>query len=612
MLNGSNLFGGKTEKKSPAFGIDLGTTNSCISIFKEGSLPEVIPMRNGKPTLPSCVMYMDKDSKPVVGQEAYVNRGKKSVVYSVKKLMGTEKKVEVVAENGDKLTLHPYEVSAEILKALVENISDRYKVVEDVVITVPADFNSKQVDDTLKAAKLANLNVLQVLREPTAGSLALNLDSKINGDFLVYDLGGGTFDASLIYLSCPTKSTDDLFGDIYGFSGLGSEDNNKSKDIASDYIVKATRGDVNLGGDDLDEIMLNIVLERLKSKGVQLRYMPEYVKENLKLRLEMRKKDCIDDIVIMNVNYKPIRGKEVNEDVYVYPNDFYKATLEIFNRTKVYIDEVLKEFSTNLKGIVTIGGSTKNKILKELLELNYNIRVFDDLNPDEAVSLGAAVQSSNLKFGGSNINILDVLSHGIGVLADGRITNIIPRDVAVPTSFTRAFGTSRDNQEQVDIHVYSGNSTVPEECVYLGTLNVDNIPKGKVGEVFIKVNLSIDSSGSLECYVVSKGVKKKAVLTNVLGSSSALNSTPSKNLTLNEKKVIRWSNFAEKLQNENDREYLLDLIDEFRLDTSVENKIIDFMREKKKENLRQASAPKAHLLMRSSTLEETLEGDSDD
>lgn len=612
MLNDSNLFGGKTEKKSPAFGIDLGTTNSCISIFKEGSLPEVIPMRNGKPTLPSCVMYMSKDSKPVVGQEAYVNRGKKSVVYSVKKLMGTEKKVEVVAENGDKLTLHPYEVSAEILKALVENISDRYKVVEDVVITVPADFNSKQVDDTLKAAKLANLNVLQVLREPTAGSLALNLDSKINGDFLVYDLGGGTFDASLIYLSCPTKSTDDLFGDIYGFSGSGSEDNNKSKDIASDYIVKATRGDVNLGGDDLDEIMLNIVLERLKSKGVQLRYMPEYVKENLKLRLEMRKKDCIDDIVIMNVNYKPIRGKEVNEDVYVYPNDFYKATLEIFNRTKVYIDEVLKEFSTNLKGIVTIGGSTKNKILKELLELNYNIRVFDDLNPDEAVSLGAAVQSSNLKFGGSNIHILDVLSHGIGVLADGRITNIIPRDVAVPTSFTRAFGTSRDNQEQVDIHVYSGNSTVPEECVYLGTLNVDNIPKGKVGEVFIKVNLSIDSSGSLECYVVSKGVKKKAVLTNVLGSSSALNSTPSKNLTLNEKKVIRWSNFAEKLQNENDREYLLDLIDEFRLDTSVENKIIDFMREKKKENLRQASAPKAHLLMRSSTLEETLEGDSDD
>lgn len=612
MLNDSNLFGGKTERKSPAFGIDLGTTNSCISIFKEGSLPEVIPMRNGKPTLPSCVMYMDKDSKPVVGQEAYVNRGKKSVVYSVKKLMGTEKKVEVVAENGDKLTLHPYEVSAEILKALVENISDRYKVVEDVVITVPADFNSKQVDDTLKAAKLANLNVLQVLREPTAGSLALNLDSKINGDFLVYDLGGGTFDASLIYLSCPTKSTDDLFGDIYGFSDLGSEDNNKSKDIASDYIVKATRGDVNLGGDDLDEIMLNIVLERLKSKGVQLRYMPEYVKENLKLRLEMRKKDCIDDIVIMNVNYKPIRGKEVNEDVYVYPNDFYKATLEIFNRTKVYIDEVLKEFSTNLKGIVTIGGSTKNKILKELLELNYNIRVFDDLNPDEAVSLGAAVQSSNLKFGGSNINILDVLSHGIGVLADGRITNIIPRDVAVPTSFTRAFGTSRDNQEQVDIHVYSGNSTVPEECVYLGTLNVDNIPKGKVGEVFIKVNLSIDSSGSLECYVVSKGVKKKAVLTNVLGSSSALNSTPSKNLTLNEKKVIRWSNFAEKLQNENDREYLLDLIDEFRLDTSVENKIIDFMREKKKENLRQASAPKAHLVMRSSTLEETLEGDSDD
>ena len=610
MFKDSNLFGDSVTKKSPAFGIDLGTTNSCISIFREGSLPQVIPMKNGKVTLPSCVMYNSKDEKPVVGLEAYRNRERKSVVYSVKKLMGSGQKVHVVAENGEEFDLEPYEVSAEILKALVENISDRYKVVEDVVITVPADFNNKQIEDTLKAAKLAKLNVLQILREPTAGSLALRLEEKIEGDFIVYDLGGGTFDASLINLSSDQQDSDDAFDDIYGFDSEPSNDSNEGKDLSSIYVVKATRGDVNLGGDDLDEIMLNIVLERLKSKGVQIWAMPDDVKEKLKLRLEMRKKDSIDDIYVMNVNYKPTKGKEVNEEVYVYPNDFYKATLEIFNKTKVHIDNLLKEYPTNLKGIVTIGGSTKNRLLKELLEHTYKIKVYGDLNPDEAVSLGAAVQASSLKFGGSNISVLDVISHGIGVLADGRITNIIPRDTTVPTSATRAFGTSRDNQEQVDIHVFSGNSSIPEECVYLGTLNIKDIPKGKAEQVYVKVNLSIDSSGSLECYVVSGDVSKRAVLSNVLGASQT--SSSPKTLSLNEKKVVRWRHFANKIEDEKDREFLLDLIDEFLIDDSVENRIIDFIRERKQNYLRTASAPKAHLIMRSSTMDGFNAGDSND
>lgn len=610
MLKDSSIFGGGEVRKSPAFGIDLGTTNSCISIFREGSLPQVIPMKNGKVTLPSCVMYNSKDEKPIVGLQAYANREKKSVVYSVKKLMGSGQKVHVVAENGEEFDLEPYEVSAEILKALVENISDRYKVVEDVVITVPADFNNKQIEDTLKAAKLAKLNVLQILREPTAGSLALRLEDKIEGDFIVYDLGGGTFDASLINLSSTQEESDDAFGDIYGFDSEPSNESSEGKDLSSIYVVKATRGDVNLGGDDLDEIMLNIVLERLKSKGVQLWAMPDDVKEKIKLRLEMRKKDSIDDIYVMNINYKPTKGKEVNEDIYVFPNDFYKATLEIFNKTKVHIDNLLKEYPTQLKGIVTIGGSTKNRLLKQLLEETYGIKVYGDLNPDEAVSLGAAVQASNLKFGGSNISVLDVISHGIGVLADGRITNIIPRDTTVPTSATRAFGTSRDNQEQVDIHVFSGNSSIPEECVYLGTLNIKDIPKGKAEQVYVKVNLSIDSSGSLECYVVSGDVSKRAVLSNVLGASQS--SSSPKTLSLNEKKVVRWRHFANKIENEKDREFLLDLIDEFLIDDSVENRIIDFIRERKKDYLRTASAPKAHLIMRSSTMDGFNAGDSDD
>ena len=604
MIKNSNVFGQNGEvKKSPAFGIDLGTTNSCISIYKEGSLPEVITMMDGRVTLPSCVMYLGKDEKPIVGREAYENRDKASVVYSVKKLMGSGKKVNVVAENGDKLELEPFEVSAEILKALVENIKDRYTVVEDVVITVPADFDNNQIADTLKAAKLANLNVLQILREPTAGSLALKLEDRIDGTFLVYDLGGGTFDASLIEISATgNDSAMDEFADIYGFDddSNSNSSNPESKDLGSIYVVKATRGDVNLGGDDLDEIMLNIVLDRLKKQGVQLWNMPAEYKENLKLRLEKQKKVGLDNIYNMNISYKPIRGRSVETEVFVQPNDFYKATVEIFNKTKVHIDALLREYGGNIKGIVTIGGSTKNKLLKELIAETYGIKVYDGLNPDEAVSLGAAVQASNLKFGGSNISVLDVISHGIGVLADGRITTIIPRDTTVPTSLTKGFSTVRDNQEQVDVHVYSGNSNIPEECVYLGTISVNKIPKGKAGQVYVKVNLSVDSSGSLKCYIVSGDSSKEVVLTNVLGADK---SEGRKTLTLKEKKAIRWRAFADKLTDEEERIYLLDLIDEYVIGKTVEDKIISYIKDKKKNLLRGSSAPQSHVIMRTKTIE---------
>lgn len=604
MFKDSTIFGSKDLTKSPAFGIDLGTTNSCISIYKEGSLPEVLPMKDGSSTLPSCVMYLSKDEKPIVGKEAYENRGKDSVVYSVKKLMGSGKIVNVVAENGDKMELQPYEVSAEVLRALVENISDRYTVVKDVVITVPADFNNSQIEDTLKAAKLANLNVLQILREPTAGSLALRLEDKIDGKFLVYDLGGGTFDVSLIELSSENldEEVSKEIDAIYDF-GDDEEDSKEleepsSKDLSSIYVVKATRGDVNLGGDDLDEIMLDIVLQKLKKQNVQIWHMPEYYKEELKLRLEKQKKAGINEIYKMHINYKPKRGREVDEEIFVYPNDFYKATLEIFNRTKVHIDNLLREYGANIKGIVTIGGSTKNTLLKDLIAQTYGIKVYDGLNPDEAVSLGAAVQASSLKFGGSNISVLDVISHGIGVLADGRITTIIPRDTTVPTSSTKGFGTTRDNQEQVDVHVYSGNSSIPEECVYLGTINIKDIPKGKAGEVYVKVNLSIDSSGSLSCYVISGDSSKKAVLSNVLGATQS----PAKTLTLNEKKAVRWRAFADRLEDENEKLLLLDMIDEFLVNSTKENEIIDFIRKRKKNFLRGTSAPQAHSIMKSDSL----------
>jgi len=194
-MENSNVFSNVSSvtDKSPAFGIDLGTTNSCISILREGRLPVIIPMRDGSKTLPSCVMYRGKNTKAIVGKEAYWNRHKPNVAYSVKRLMGSGKKVNFSYHN-ENWSMEPAEVSAEILKELVYQISDRYKNVKDVVITVPADFDMPQIEDTIKAGKLAGLNVLSIMREPTSASLVFGLDKKVTGNVLVYDLGGGTFE----------------------------------------------------------------------------------------------------------------------------------------------------------------------------------------------------------------------------------------------------------------------------------------------------------------------------------------------------------------------------------------------------------------------------------
>lgn len=571
MLKESTFFGDEIvslDGKSPAFGIDLGTTNSCISILRKGNLSEIIPMKNGKATLPSCVLYNGPNEKPIVGDFAYERRDRSNVIYSVKKLMGSGRKVQL--RKGDiAWEVEPYEVSAEILKALVENISDRYKDVKDVVITVPADFNTKQVKETLKAAELAKLNVLQILREPTAASLALKLEDKIEGDILVYDLGGGTFDVSLISISSSKDHTD--IDDIYGFEDSSSEQNSSQT-----YVVKSTRGDSNLGGDDLDNELLNIIMEKIKSQGYDSNRIPSHYKEKLKLRVEKLKKMGVNGSYAMEIsyNYGNPRKSKVDLEIPLVSEDFYRATKVIFDKTKAFIDDLLSGYTGKLTAIVTVGGSTKNEILQQMLASAYNVRIYNELNPDESVSLGAAMHASNLKFGKGQVSVLDVLSNGIGVKADGRIHNLIPRDTTVPCSYSRLFSTTIDNQKEVDIHVYSGNSSIEEDCVYLGSLNIGNLDNGKAGEIGVVVQLSVDSNGSLECYVVSGKSKKKAVLSNVLGKQVV------EKVSLKDKKLRRWRNYCAKL-NEVDAIELNALLDMYETDNKVEPEIVKFIRDKK-------------------------------
>lgn len=574
MINESSVFNKTNDsvKTSPAFGIDLGTTNSCISVLRKGTLPEIIPMRDGSHTLPSCVMYKSKDGKVVVGREAYENRHLPNVVYSSKRKMGSDEKIKVEVD-GVSFEVTPIEVASEILKELVFQISDRYKDVKDVVITVPADFDVKQVNDTIEAAKLANLNVLSIFREPTAASLAFNLKDRVSGDILVYDLGGGTFDSSIVSITNPKGEEEKDDFDIYGF-----DENEEDDEIK--YVVKSTRGDSNLGGDDFDLKMYEIYCRKLSEQGYNPKLIPNEEKEKIILRLESLKKTGVHNTYEAYANYSYGKGKKkvnVEAKVVLGPEDFFEATTFIFEKSKKLMDDLLKDYRGNIGAIVLVGGSTKNPFIKKLLESNYNVEVYDQLNPDESVAMGAAIQANNLKFKDSKMTVLDVISNGIGVFADNRVVNIIPRDQMVPCSVSKLFATTVDNQKFINVVVYSGNSTIPENCVNLGVLELENTKMGKAGTVGVVVKLSIDSNGALECSVKVGDTYKKVSLKNVFGAKV-------KQTSMKEKQCSRWKSYAMKLPNDK-RDRLLNLIELYELEQLSEEEVINCVREFKQESI---------------------------
>lgn len=571
-MENSNVFSNVSSvtDKSPAFGIDLGTTNSCISILREGRLPVIIPMRDGSKTLPSCVMYRGKNTKAIVGKEAYWNRHKPNVAYSVKRLMGSGKKVNFSYHN-ENWSMEPAEVSAEILKELVYQISDRYKNVKDVVITVPADFDMPQIEDTIKAGKLAGLNVLSIMREPTSASLVFGLDKKVTGNVLVYDLGGGTFDATLLSINS-SKSDDDL-DSLYGFDEPDSNPSDVEEDTT--FVVKATRGDAHLGGDDFDLVVLDLVFNKLKSKGIDVNQIPHSYKESLLLRIENLKKNGIYRDYVMPIEYIPksrSKGKKVETEVTVTVDDFFEATKVIFGKTKVLIDELLRNYPCKLEGIVTVGGSTKNPVIYELLKNCYNVPIYNDINPDESVAMGAAVHARTLKFKDSGVSVLDVISNGIGVHSDNKVMNIIPRDSMVPCSMSRLFSTVVDNQKEINVIVYSGNSTIPEECVELGMLTLENKEMGPAGTVGVVVKLSVDSNGLLTCYAKVGDEFKELTLKNILGRQSHTS------LSLREKKLVKWVAFANKMEDSPEKDELQRMLVQFENGVNNSDEIIEYIR----------------------------------
>ena len=568
MIKRSNMFNDikKSEKANPAFGIDLGTTNSCIAVVDNSGTAKSIELdEGGSVTLPSCVMWDGNKNEFIVGERAYVNRQKSNVCYSVKRLMGTDKLVKFT--HGKKsITKTPAEVSSLILKELVKRASRFYKDIKDVVITVPAEFNNRQIQDTILAAELANLNVLNIMREPTAASIVYKLDQE-PGTVLVYDLGGGTFDVSLVSVVKSSSSESDIF-DVLGIEDV------KTKDSVT---VKGTRGNTRLGGDDLDLILYEIIESRLSEIGCDVSKIKDEDREEMILRLESYKKLANFRLIKFKVDLMLRNGKQFVGEVDFTLEDIMMATVEIFKQTKCYIDDLLNSSKLNIDSIVLVGGSTKNKFLVELIEQTYPVRCCRHLNPDESVALGASIQAKRLKFGSDDLDVFDVTSNAIGILSDeDRVITLIEKNQSIPFAFSRMFETSVDSQEVIAIRVYEGSKIHAEDNLYLGDLIIDKIPKGKAGEVKVQVQLSIDSNGILSCQATIAGRKVKKELVNILGARVEKENKESSIM------FDRWTSFAFSIDNEDKKEELLNLIDEARTSSKAKVMVTQIISEENK------------------------------
>lgn len=556
---------GNTSKITGAFGIDLGTTNSAISVVGNDGIAKVIPLENGDTLLPSCVLWDGNKDKFIVGKEAYKNRYKPNACYSVKTLMGSEEIVHF--KHGKKeITKTPVEVSALILRALVDGVAYVYPEIKDVVITVPAAFTTKQIEDTRKAAELADLNVLSIIKEPTAASLAYRLDDNEDKTVLVYDLGGGTFDVSIVDIK--TQHEDDS-SDL--FDMLGVEDSSsKCKTIIT---VKNTAGDPHLGGDDLDKEILSIILEKLKGQGCPVDKIAKVDLEELLLRVEEFKKGFGSVLAFKSkVELHLNDGSIFEGEVFTNSDDFARATRTIYDKTKKFINKVVNS-DLNIDAIVLVGGSTKNKVLQEMIARDYpNCQVCNYLYADEAVSLGASIAAKRAKFGSDDFDVFDVISSNIGVLAVNRVLPVIEKATSIPCTKSKVLVNHCDNQETAQVKVYEGSEVQPEKCTYLGDLLID-LPKGKAGEVSVEIFLSVDINGLLTVETVTNGKRRKAQLVNVLGKKVENDNNKETSVVFS-----RWYDIANSLENDEDRETLLNLIEKARKEPNAKIEVVKFLR----------------------------------
>ena len=469
---------------SKIIGIDLGTTNSCVAVL-EGGEAHVIPNPEGGRTTPSVVAY--KKGERIVGdaakRQAITNP---NTVSSIKRLMGTSKKVEL---DGKKYT--PEEVSAMIL-SYMKDYAESYlgEKVKKAVITVPAYFNDSQRQATKNAGKIAGLEVERIINEPTAAALAYGLDKQDKTHtVLVYDLGGGTFDVSVLEL-----------GD-----GV--------------FEVKGTGGNDHLGGDDFDERIMDYLIKEFKKENDIDLSKDKMAMQRLKEVAEKAKKD-LSGMTTTQVSAPFISQGEdgpLHLDVTLTRAKFEDLIRDLVESTIKPVREAMKEAKVkkdDIDKVLLVGGSTRIPMVQELIKEELGKEPSREVNPDEVVAMGAAIQGGVLTGDVNDIVLLDVtpLSLGLETLG-GVMTTLIPKNTTIPTCKKQIFSTAADNQPAVDIHVLQGERPMAADNKTLGNFQLTGIPAAPRGVPQIEVSFDIDANGIVNVKAKDLGTNKEQQIT---------------------------------------------------------------------------------------------------
>lgn len=453
------------------FGIDLGTTNSLIG-YKNGEKVDLIKdYETEKNFTPSIVAY--SDASIVVGEQAIAKEG--VIFHSIKRKMHNASERLF---NGKK-EITPIEISAEILKKLAASAHKATgNIVKKAIITVPAYFDESARQATKDAARLAGIEVLRLISEPTAAAIAYGLDNNPNGIYAVYDLGGGTFDISILRMQ----------------SGV--------------LQVIASGGDSHLGGDDIDHaiarnLIQNEAAQITQKDLLQARYIKENITSDASWCGEFANKTCTLSYAELKTIIEPLLQKTIIA--------FKRALLD----AEIEVEE--------LNEIILVGGSTRLPIIKERIEKEFNKKPLDNLNPDEVVAIGAAVQAHGLANGGGDL-LLDVIPLSLGIeVANGLIDRIIPRNTPIPVSRKQKFATQKDNQTGFVIHVLQGESDKVALCRSLAKFELKGIEPQKAGVAKVEIDFQIDADGllSVSALDLSSGKKQEILVKPSYGLTEA-------------------------------------------------------------------------------------------